>query len=81
VSGLITSAPVRELEVYAQRSWWKDEKIAEISMYVYGREKVRVNLQKGHLKVYIDQSLKMDTILQPGKCLYLTPGEWAEKQI
>ncbi len=50
-------------------------------MYVYGREKVRVNLQKGHLKVYIDQSLKMDTILQPGKCLYLTPGEWAEKQI
>jgi hypothetical protein len=71
-SGLFaTTSTYFHINIYQHRNWWLDREIADIVLPVSGslNDTLDVSYQQERLRVFIQQELKIDTLIPEGQSI------------
>jgi hypothetical protein len=73
-TGFATTDNWRHITVFKRRNWLPDKEIADLNMIAYSgsdSNNVEIVYQQDRLKLLIDQTIELDTLIEEGRSLEL----------
>ncbi len=67
---------IEEIRVYKKKEWLPDEKIASIDLYAYQVKLVELAIQENRFKMYVNGTIKLDTLINAGELLQMQLDDW-----